>query len=289
MSSDLRDHIRYESRDGKAYITIDRPEKRNALAFEMLDELVRYVDQAEQDDDVRVILLKGGGKQDFCAGHDLEQVSGRYGFDDAQGRRPSQRIRLHTDKRDLEKFQRIFYCVKPIIALVRGNCMGAGLHLVEASDLAIASDTARIGHPEQKIGLSGAAYMTTLDILTMGPKKAREMLLLAEVMSAEQAAALGLVNKVVPDAELETAGEEWADRIVKLPRDGIAIGKAATHLAMDSLGMSTQFIHGYITHVLGTNIRFEPDEFNFLKNRRDHGVRAASHAREGFYDKKRGK
>jgi enoyl-CoA hydratase len=286
-TEDLRERVRYEARDGRAYITFDRDEKRNALTYEMFDRLMEHVETAEQDDDVRVIIFKGNGR-DFSTGHDLAQVGSEYGFSSTPGvRRPSQRKRLHFDKRHVEQFRQLFYCVKPTLALVQGYCVGAGLYIVESTDLAIAATDAKIGHPEQKMGLAGAAYLTTWNILAMGPRKARELLLLGEVLSGTQAAEQGLVNKAVPPEQLEAAGEEWADRIVHLPRDAIAIGKAATHMAMDSLGMTSQFVHGYISHALGTNIRYEADEHNFSKERRDKGVKGAMHGREKRYDEAR--
>ncbi len=283
MTEDLSDRVRYEARDGKAYITICRDEKRNALTYEMFDRLMEHVVTAEEDDDVRVIIFKGEGR-DFSTGHDLAQVGSEYGFSSEPGaRRPSQRRRLHFDKHHVEQFRQLFYCVKPTISLVQGNCVGAGLYIVECSDLAIAATDAKIGHPEQKMGLAGATYVTSWLILALGPRKARELTLLGDVISGEEAARIGLVNKAVPPEELEAAGEEWADRIVRLPRDAIAIGRAATHMAMDSLGMTSQFVHGYVGHVLGTNIRYEPDEHNFMKARRDKGVSGASKDREQRY------
>jgi enoyl-CoA hydratase len=275
--------ILYEKRDGKAYITFNRPDKRNALTYAAFDRMMACIDDAEQDDDVRVVIITGAGGH-FSAGHDLAEIGSEYGFDPSgKGRRPSQRARLNFDRRHLNQFRDLFYCSKPTIALVRGYCVGAGLHIVEACDLAIASDAARIGHPEQKAGLAGAAYMTAWNILAAGPKKARELLLIADMLVPEQAVQMGLVNKVVPDAELEAAGEDWAGRIAKLPRDAIAFGKAATNLALDSLGMTSQFAHGYVMHALSTNIRYEDDEYNFMKKRRDEGVRSASHGREERY------
>jgi enoyl-CoA hydratase len=275
--------ILYEKRDGKAYITFNRPDKRNALTYAAFDRMMTCIADAEQDDDVRVVIITGAGGH-FSAGHDLAEIGSEYGFDPSgKGRRPSQRARLKFDRRHLNQFRDLFYCSKPTIALVRGYCVGAGLHIVEACDLAIASDAARIGHPEQKAGLAGAAYMTAWNILAAGPKKARELLLIADMLEPEQAVQMGLVNKVVPDADLEAAGEDWAGRIAKLPRDAIAFGKAATHLALDSLGMASQFAHGYVVHALSTNIRYEEDEYNFMKKRRDEGVRSASHGREERY------
>jgi enoyl-CoA hydratase len=280
--------VDYGARNGRAYVTLNRPAKRNAMTTGMWDQLMACYDRAESDDDVRVVVLQGTG-EDFCAGHDLAEVGNQYGETtfDAQGRarRPSQRARLRYDKRYVERLQRIFTSLKPTLALVKGYCLGGGLYLAEASDLVIADDTARLGHPEQKLGLSGAAYFDAWEMVTLGVRRARELLLLADIWSAEQALAYGLINKVVPRAELEQSGEEWAERIVRLPRDGIAVGKAATILAMQSLGLNSQFFYGSILHTLATSVRYEPDEFNFMKERREHGVRASNHAREEFYKK----
>ncbi len=272
--------VLYEKKEGKAYITFNRADKRNALTYAAFDRLMTLLRDAEDDDDVRVVVIRANGDH-FCAGHDLKEIGTEYGFDPSgKGRRPSQRARIDFDRRHINQFRDLLYCSKPTVALVRGYCVGAGLHIVEACDLAIASDAAKIGHPEQKTGLAGAAYMTAYNILAAGPKKARELLLIADMLEPEQAVQMGLVNKVVPDAGLDAAGEDWADRIAKLPRDAIAIGKAAVNLAMDSLGMTSQFAHGYVVHALSTNIRYEADEYNFMKKRRDEGVRSASHARE---------
>lgn len=277
------DYVKYEKRDGKAYITFNRPSKRNALTYAAFDNMMAYFADAEADDDIRVVVIQGAGEH-FCAGHDLAEVGSEYGFDPSgKGRRPSQRARLNFDRRHLNQFRDILYCSKPTIALVRGYCVGAGLHIVEACDLAIASDAAKIGHPEQKAGLAGAAYMTAWNMLAAGPKKARELLLIADILTPEHAIQMGLVNKVVPDDQLEAAGEEWADRIAHLPRDAISIGKAAANLALDSLGMTSQFAHGYVMHALSTNIRYEEDEDNFMKKRRDHGVKGATRNREARF------
>lgn len=281
--------IDYLARDGRAYITINRPDKKNAMTNAMLDQLMDGYDRAEADDDVRVVVLQGAG-DDFTTGHDLAEVGTEYGETtlDAKGRprKPSQRARLLHDKRYIERFERVFKFLKPTLSLVKGYCLGGGLYLAEASDLVIAADTAKMGHPEQKLGLSGAAYFAAWEMMALGPRKARELLLLAQVWDAQTCLANGLVNKVVPLADLQEAGEEWAERIVRLPRDGIVMGKAATNLAMDSLGISSQFAYGPILHALTTNVRYEADEYNFMKERRDKGVRSSNHEREAFYDKK---
>ncbi|HEM7839463.1 enoyl-CoA hydratase-related protein [Burkholderia multivorans] len=282
-------NIEYLAKDGRAYITINRPEKKNAMTNAMLDALMVCYDRAEADDDVRVVVLRGAG-DDFSTGHDLAEVGKEYGettYDDkGRPRKPSQRARLLHDKRYIERFERVFRFLKPTLSLVKGYCLGAGLYLAEGSDLVIAADTAKMGHPEQKLGLSGAAYFAAWEMMVMGPRKARELLLMAEVWDAQTCLANGLVNKVVPAASLDEAGEEWAERIARLPRDGIVVGKAATNLAMDSLGLASQFSYGHVLHALATNVRYESDEYNFMKQRRDKGVRASNHERESFYDTK---
>ncbi|MGE0801422.1 MAG: enoyl-CoA hydratase/isomerase family protein [Lautropia sp.] len=282
--------VDYLARDGRAYITLNRPAKKNAMSNAMWRQLMACYDRAEDEDDVRVVVLRGAGS-DFCAGHDLAEVGNQYddASVDADGRRrrPSQRARLQYDKQYIERFQRIFTFLKPTLTLVQGHCLGGGLYLAESSDLVIAADDARLGHPEQKLGLSGAAYLDAWEIMTLGARKARELLLLAEVWSAQEALANGLVNKVVPLAELQERGEAWAERIVRLPRDGIALGKAATNLAMQSLGVTNQFGYGHVMHALATNMRWEPGEFNFMKERRVKGVRAMNHEREAFYEVER--
>lgn len=284
-------YVDYLAKDGRGYVTFKRPDKKNALTSAMLDDLVLCYDVAEADDDVRVVVLRSEG-DDFSSGHDLGEVGKEYGETtiDAKGRqrRPSQRARLSYDKKYIGRFERIFKSLKPSLALVKGYCLGGGLYIAEASDLVIAADTTRIGHPEQKLGLSGAAYFAAWEIVTLGYRKARELHLLADTWNAQQALEYGLVNRVVPAAELETAGEEWAERIVRLPRDGIAIGRAATQLTLEGMGINAQFAYGHILHALVTNVRYEPDEFNFMKERRDKGVRASNHDREKFYVEKRG-
>lgn len=279
--------VDYEAKNGRAYVTLNRPEKKNAMTTSMWEALMTAYDRAEADDDVRLVVLQGAGS-DFCTGHDLGEVGKEYGETtiDEKGRprRPSQRARLQHDQHYIGRFRRIFNSLKPTLSLVRGYCLGAGLYLAEASDLVIAADTAKMGHPEQKLGLSGAAYFAAWEMMTMGPRKARELLLMAEVWDAQTACANGLINKVVSEAALLDAGEEWAERIVRLPRDGIVLGKAATNLAMDSLGISSQFSYGHILHALATNVRYEKDEFNFMKQRRDKGVTASNKDREAFYD-----
>lgn len=270
-----------------ARLVLNRPEKHNALRFDDLDDLVDLLHEAEEDDDVRVIILKGIGKS-FCSGHDYDDAVRSYGLeagpDGSRPRRPSQRARLLRDRRLGEGYKAFHYSLKPVIAQVQGVCTGAGLYLVELVDLAICADTARFSHAEQRFGLAGNTWHLNTQILTYGPKRARELLLLGDEFNGAQAAEWGLANRSVPEEELERTVEDWAQRVAQHPRDALVTGKAMWQMALDSLGSSQQFARGYVGHTLGTNLRFEPDEFNFLQQRQEKGTRSAFHGRDDFYN-----
>ncbi len=157
--------------------------------------------------------------------------------------------------------------------------------MVEVSDLAVAAEDARIGHPEQRFGFCGASFILNLELILYGPKKARELLLFGELMDGKEAERIGLVNKAVPADKLEEEVDKSARKVCLLPKDGIVMGKVFNQLALDSLGMTSQLIQGYISHSFVTNIKYEPDEFNFFKQRRDKGAKAAVHERDSWFAK----
>jgi enoyl-CoA hydratase len=282
----VSENVRLEKVGPVAHLILDRPEKHNALRFDDLDALVGLLHDAEEDDDVRVVVLRGEGPS-FCAGHDYDDAVRSYGLepgpDGEKPRRPSQRSRLLQDRRLGEGYMAFHYSLKPVIAQVHGVCTGAGLYLVELVDLAIAADTARFSHAEQRLGLAGNTWHLNTQILKYGPKRARELLLLGETFDGRQAAEWGLVNRAVPEADLAATVADWAERVAAHPRDALVTGKAMWQMALDSLGGSQQFARGYVGHTLGTNLRLEADEFNFLKERRDRGTRDSFGERDEHY------
>jgi enoyl-CoA hydratase len=191
---------------------------------------------------------------------------------------------LLRDRKLGENYMAFQYSLKPVIAQVQGWCTGAGLYLVELVDLAIAADDARFSHSEQRLGLAGNTWHLNTQIMTYGPKKARELLLLGDNFDGRDAERLGLVNQSVPQEQLETTVEDWARRVAQHPRDALVTGKAMFQMALDSLGGSQQFYRGYVGHTLGTNLRLEEDEYNFLRERRDKGTTAAFKERNKVFD-----
>ncbi|MDQ0616658.1 enoyl-CoA hydratase/isomerase family protein [Arthrobacter globiformis] len=282
------DAVYLEKRGPVGHLVLNRPEKHNALRFSDLDDLVDLLHEAEADDEIRVIILRGNGKS-FCAGHDYNDALRSYGLevqaDGSKPRRPSQRSRLIRDRRLGEGYKAFHFSLKPVIAQIHGVCTGAGMYLAEMVDLVICSENARFSHAEQRFGLAGNTWHLNTQILLYGPKRAREILLLGDTFDGKEAHALGLANRSVPEAELEATAADWASRVAQHPRDALVTGKAMWQMALESLGGSEQFARGYVGHTLGTNLRFEEDEFNFLKERKAHGTRDAFHERDTYYDK----
>ncbi len=276
----------YTLTDGVAEITLNRPEKRNALSVQMMDRLIELIKKAEGDDDVKVVILKGNGPC-FCAGRDLADIGRMYGIEDpAPGekvRRPPQRNSIIYVRKRAKALQTVLYSMKTTIAQVHKYCLGVGLAYAQMCDLIIASDDTEFGHPEQKLGGAGTTWTLINDILTMGPKKARELSLTGRRFYAEEAERLGIINKVVPKDKLDAEVNSLAESICLLPRDGLAIGKAYTHLAYDTLGMTSWYYHWYATQPQFMGQRWESDEFNWFKARRDKGLKASFEMRDSRF------
>jgi enoyl-CoA hydratase/carnithine racemase len=199
-----------------ATVTLNRPERRNALGAQMTNELLYAFDDAAADDEVRCTVLTGAGSA-FCAGADLGQLSGaadalelppKGGYDDL--------LRMMTRT------------TKPIVARVNGHALGGGLGLVAASSLAIASSDAKFGAPEVKLGLFPFMIYAVLERL-MPRRRLMEMLLCGERLSADDAVQLGLLNRAVPAAELDAAVKSVTDSIAAASPSAIRLGLSAVH------------------------------------------------------------
>lgn len=192
--------VEYHAAAGVARITLRRPEKRNALNLELIAALRRALAQAAHAADVRVVLLTGAGK-DFCSGLDLKAL------DEAAGTGVSAQLasaRMFSDLiLDIRRHPR------PVIAAVHGRALAGGAGIATASDLIVASESASFGYPEVKIGFVPAIVAVLLR-RTLGEKRAFELLASGENISARDAHALGLVNRVFSDAEFEQGAEAYA-------------------------------------------------------------------------------
>ncbi|MEI9812891.1 MAG: enoyl-CoA hydratase/isomerase family protein [Acidobacteriota bacterium] len=200
-------------RDGVATIALNRPDKRNALNRELVSALQSALDQAAVDAAVRVIVLRGEGK-DFCAGLDLKENAPT---DDAMVHIASARslADLYTGMRRNSK---------PIIAAVHGRAIGGGAGLATASDLVLAADTAEFRYPEVNLGFTAAIVMSLLRRI-VGEKRAFEITALGESISAKDAAALGLVNHVYPAGEFDSQVDAFAKKLASKSPSAISLTK----------------------------------------------------------------
>ncbi len=223
--------ILYETYDGIAKITINRPQVRNAFTPLTNQEMFDAFSRARDDSSIGVILLTGmnhGGRHEdeaFCSGGD-QKVRGRGGY---VGSDTIPRLNVL----DLQRLIRVV--PKPVIAMVNGYAIGGGNILTMVCDLTIAADTAKFGQTGPKVGSFDAGYGAGLLAEIVGQKKAREIWYLCEQYTAEEALQMGLVNKVVPFDELEDTCVAWAKRILMMSPTALRFMKASFNAATDGL------------------------------------------------------
>ena len=264
-----------------ATITLNRPEKHNALfPPDMFNEVSRKVAMAVDDDDVKVIILKGNGRS-FCSGDDLNLAPyDTYGG--APGVKPSQRVRVKAVLTWLNgMYSSLLYCPKTIICQAHGWTIGVGLAMLMCCDIAIAGESAKFSQRQQRTGFGGISMgWQFIQMFTVGYKRMREWQLTGRALSAQEAKEWAVVNTVVPDDKLEEETMRWAKAVALNPADSLMIGKTHMHVMFDLLGMHGQFAAGALAYPLFTNLKWEDEEFNFLKRRVEVGVTEAFAERE---------
>jgi naphthoate synthase len=230
--------IRYETADGIAKITIDRPELRNAFRPQTVVELSGALERAREDTDVGVVVLTGEGPLAFCSGGD-QRVRGDSGYlaDDESGRRGIGRFHvtdLHVQMRRLPK---------PLVAMVAGYAIGGGHVLHVLCDLTIAADNARFGQTGPKVGSFDGGFGASVLAAQVGQKKAKEIWFLCRQYDAAQAEQMGLVNTVVPLEELEAETVRWCREMLELSPFALRLLKASFNAAEDGLAGIQQLAH----------------------------------------------
>jgi 2-(1,2-epoxy-1,2-dihydrophenyl)acetyl-CoA isomerase len=198
----MNDIVLQKLESGLLTITMNRPDRRNALNPEMTLGLVAAARRAAEDHEVRAVLLKGAGGT-FCVGGDVKSM--------AEGRAPLPfEAKMTNLRRGMEVSRVLHQMQKPVVAQVDGAAAGAGLSIALACDLRVASASAKITTAFAKVGLSGDYGGTYFLTHLLGSAKARELYLLSPVLTAQEALALGMVTRVVPDAEVEAAAHDHA-------------------------------------------------------------------------------
>jgi 2-ketocyclohexanecarboxyl-CoA hydrolase len=220
--------VLYEEKDGVATITLNRPEALNAIRVGMYEEITDAIHRAGWNRDIGVIVLTGAGDRAFCVGGDAS---------DKKAERKGRGIigvpidQLHAALRDVPK---------PVIAKVRGYAIGGGNALATVCDLTIAAESAKFGQVGPRVGSVDPGFGTAYLSRIVGEKKAREIWFLCRRYTACEAESLGLVNKVVPDAELDAEVDRWCQEILSLSPTAIAIAKASFNADSENIkGIAT--------------------------------------------------
>src|SRR5436190_15475339 len=211
-----------DRRDRVAVITINRPEKRNALNIKTREEGAALIEELRNDDSIYVVVITGAGDKAFIAGADIGEFAGR----------SAQMQRDVMVQRSL--FNAIDTFPKPVIAMVNGYCLGGGCEVALACDIRIASETASFGQPEINLGIIPGGGGTQRLTRLVGEGKAMELILTGEIIDAQTAFAIGLVNHVVPLDQLETKTMQIANRIAEKGPVSVSLAKEAVKIASRS-------------------------------------------------------
>jgi len=258
--------LRYQTTSRKAYITLNRPERLNAIDERMPGEIHRAVDLANEDRDVHVIILRGAGRS-FCAGYDLKAYA-----EAGQGTQgdvwdPIKDYRWM--KRNTDDFTSLFRSLKPTIGQVQGHAVAGGSDIVLCCDLVVMADDARIGYMPTRVW---GCPTTAMWVYRMGAERAKRMLLTGDTIDGRQAAEWGLVLEAVPADQLEARVEELADRMAGVPINQLVMQKLMVNQAYDNMGL-----HG--TQILATVFdgitRHSPEGRWFQRLAADEGFHAA--------------
>jgi enoyl-CoA hydratase len=213
----------YEKEDGIATITINRPEALNALNKQAVQEISARLDEAEEDETVKVIVITGAGDKGFCVGLDLKAVRGISAVDGMNLSLLGQKL---TKK--IEELR------KPVIAAINGYALGGGLEMAMSCDLRIASENARMGQTELNVGLIPGWGGTQRLPRLVGRAMAKELIFTGKMIDAKTAKQLGLLNEVVPPDELKSAVKKFAAELITKPPVGLQLAKQLINSSIET-------------------------------------------------------
>ena len=263
--------VRYDLDGAVATLTLDRPERLNAIVPGLAADFEAALDRAEADDSVRVVRLRGAGRA-FCAGYDIEW--GARVMEEADGGRPWDPM---ADYRMMSRFvrtyMRLWRSPKPVIAQVHGHCVGGGTDFALCSDLIVCAEDCRIGYPPARVWGSPT---TAMWVYRLGLERAKRLLLTGDALDGRTAVEWGLASEAHPEAELETAGLALARRLAGLPANQLQMMKLLVNQAYEQMGLGGSQLVGTL---LDGAARHTPEGTAFTRAAIED-VRAAVAARD---------
>jgi enoyl-CoA hydratase len=259
----------YEVSDRIATITLNRPERLNAINAEMPRELREAVEAAERDSEVHVILLQGAGKG-FCGGYDLVAYAEAGGEMHGNQEMPwDPTVDYSMMSRNTEDFMSLWRCNKPTICKIHGAAAAGGSDIALCCDLVVMAEDARIGYPPARVWGIPTPMMW---VYRLGMEKAKRMLFTGDLVSGSEAAEMGLVLKAVPAAELDAEVRKLCDRIKGVPRNQLMMSKLTVNQAYENMGLhSTQMFANFFDGVA----RHSPEGLWFRQRAQEVGFKQA--------------
>ena len=267
--------VRHAKRGAIATITLNRPEKFNALSLDLVEALDGALRAANRDRETKVIVLEGAGDS-FCAGFDFSAGLAHYPTIQEAGYDPGQDVHDVTNVYTsyITTFMGLWRGLKPVIAKVHGYCVGGGSELALCADLVIASDDARFGTPYARVW---GCHLTGMWVYRLGLAKAKYYALTGEWISGKEAAAIELINFSYPLEELDAQVEALAQKLATIPMSQLSAMKLIVNQAYDNMGLqSTQTLGPVLDGIM----RNTPEGREFVRHARDHGVKSAVTTRD---------
>ena len=266
--------LKYVKKEAISYITLNRPDKLNALNPTMMAEIREVLDVIELDPDVRVAILTGAGRA-FSAGFDLERESGDSDPHDMGANEWRDHLKNYIDT-----FMMIWNLSKPVIAAVNGYALAGACELVQVCDIKIASNRAVMGEPEIRSGLGPPLLITPFSV---NLATAKELLLTGDTVNATEAARIGLVSRVVEHDTLIEECELIARKITLLSQVGVKMSKISINRALEGMGFLSAIQQNLelMTHF---DISSTPEQDEFNEIRREDGLRAALNWRDARFN-----
>ncbi len=272
--------LRTETKDGVRSIVLCRPAEYNTITPTLRDELATAIDDADADQQVRVILLRAEGAA-FCAGYDLGwgTEAQAQGQDAASARRVWDSVAdMRMMKRFVDVYMKLWYATKPTIAAVHGWCIGGGTDMVLCADMIIAAENARFGYPPSRVW---GTPTTAMWVYRMGLERAKRYLLTGDEIPAKTAADIGLILQVVPDTDLEREAFALARRMAQVPLNQLIMLKLLANQTAENMGLTS-------TRMLGTLFdgiaRHTQEGLDFVARAEKVGFRQAVRERDDPFE-----
>jgi enoyl-CoA hydratase/carnithine racemase len=269
-----------------ATITLNNPKQRNSYDASMRNLLARYLDDVADDDDITVVLLRGADGV-FSTGADMNNAYGWYGNEPSGGKppakgRPSQRRRLTVDRKSFGFYHNLMGFPKVTVGEISGYALGGGFEMALMTDISVIARDTKIGMPATRF-LGPALGSLHMFFHRLGPVLARRLLLTGDIITAGELEHLGFFTETCDADSVTARARYWAEKVAKMPADGVVIAKEAFRLVEQSQAYQGEEVASYLFHAYGTNLQFADGEFNFVKTRAQHGTKEAFRLRDEHF------